>query len=56
MGEACEHREHWYLDQLAILAEAAVPGTVTETRRAMAPLNRQLARLRNRPGKKWRQE
>ena len=50
IAEACEDREDWYLDQIAAIAERALPGTVKATRRAMAPLNSQLARLKKRPG------
>ncbi len=47
---ACEHREDWYNDQIALIAESAAPGTAQETMRRMGPLKRQLVRLRHRPG------
>jgi hypothetical protein len=47
---ACEHREDWYHDQIAMIAEGAAPGTAKATRRLMGPLLRQLGRLRHRPG------
>ena len=45
---ACHHREDWYRDQIALIAESATPGKVA--RRRMGPLLRQLVRLRHRPG------
>jgi len=54
VAAACEAREEWLADQILAIAETATPGTVTATRQRMAPLNRQLARLRHRPGWKRR--
>lgn len=54
VAEACTFREDWYLEQLVRIAEAATPGTVGRARRAMAPLNAQLVRLKKRPGWKSR--
>jgi transposase-like protein len=50
VAQACEHREDWYLDQITLIAEAAGPGNLAAARRRMAPLTRQLARLKHRPG------
>lgn len=50
VDDACEERNHWYMDQIEAIAARAVPGAVGETRKAMAPLNAQLARLQKRPG------
>jgi len=50
VARACEDREDWYMDQIALLAEAATPGNLTAVRRRMGPLKRQLVRLRHRPG------
>jgi hypothetical protein len=47
---ACHHREDWYRDQIAMIAETATPGNVKAVRRQMGPLLRQLVRLRHRPG------
>jgi hypothetical protein len=54
IAQACEDREHWYREHILAIAETAAVGTVTATRRAMAPWTKQMTRLRNRPGKKWR--
>lgn len=50
VARACEHREHWYLDQIHMI-EIAVPGGTRETRRLTAPFRKQLTRLRKRPGR-----
>jgi len=54
IAQACQDREHWYRDQILMIAETAIPGTVTATRRRMAPLIGRLSRLRRRPGDKRR--
>jgi len=54
VARACEDREDWHTDQIFAIAQTAVPGTVTATRRLMAPLNSQLVRLKKRPGWKRR--
>jgi len=51
---ACEAREEWLADQVLAIEMTATPGTVTAMRRRLAPLNRQIARLRHRPGWKRR--
>jgi terminase small subunit-like protein len=53
IAQACDDRQHWYLDQIAEIAEAVTPGTVKETRQRMSPLTRRLGQLSQRPGKKW---
>ena len=52
VARACEDREDWYNDQLVLIAEAAGagPGGLAAAKRRGAPLARQLARLRHRPG------
>lgn len=50
---ACEDREDWYLDRMVDIVEAR-GGATPAARRAASGLSRQLARLRNRPGK-WGQ-
>jgi hypothetical protein len=50
---ACDDREDWYADQLGMIADRAAALGAREARRRMAPLSRQLASLKNRPGKKW---
>jgi hypothetical protein len=49
VAEACEFREDWYDDQIAMVAERTPPGPVRQMERAIGPLKRQLVRLRNRP-------
>lgn len=46
---ACEHREHWYEDQIQMASEAAGPADLI-ARRRIGRLKRQLTRLRHRPG------
>ena len=46
---ACQERELWYLDRVLEIVER-MPGGLAATRRAIAPLNSQRARLRKRPG------
>jgi hypothetical protein len=46
MQIACAHRDHMLMDDLMILAGAAGPGTVGETRRLMAPVSARLGNLR----------
>jgi hypothetical protein len=53
IAQACDDREGWYADRLQMIAEDVRRLGVAETRRRMAPLSRQLARLKNRPGKRW---
>jgi hypothetical protein len=53
IAQACDHREDWYADQLQMIADEADRLGLPEARRRMAPLSRQLARLKNRPGKRW---
>jgi hypothetical protein len=50
VAAACEDREDWYCDQIAMIAETVTPGTAQAARQRMVPLLRQLARLRHRPG------
>jgi hypothetical protein len=47
---ACDQREDWFLDQIQLIADEAVPGDLARARAQIAPLRRQLARLRHRPG------
>ena len=49
MRLACAHRDAWLIDQLQVLAERAVPGTVKEVKAMMAPISQRLGRMR-RPG------
>lgn len=53
IAQACDHREDWYADQLLEIADDADRLGVAEARRRMAPLERQLGRLTQRPGKRW---
>jgi len=53
IAQACDHREDWYNDQLQMIADDADRIGLPEVRRRSAPIARQLARLRNRPGKRW---
>src|SRR5689334_9430300 len=53
VAEACEHREDWYLEQ-QFEAERRALATATSmraVRKAGAPYARQMARLKNRPGR-----
>ena len=54
MAQACADREDWFHDQILEIAEAVRPGKVGAARKAMAPLNAQLVRLKKRPGWKAR--
>ena len=54
IAQACDWREDWYTDQMQIIAEEAQDLGVTEARRRVAPLSRQLGRLGQRPGMKGR--
>ena len=54
VAQACEDREDWYHDQIMMIAEAVRPGGVGAARKAMAPLNARLVRLKKRPGWKAR--
>jgi hypothetical protein len=53
IAQACDHRQDWYADQLLEIADDADRLGVAEARRRMAPLERQLGRLTQRPGKRW---
>uniref|UniRef100_UPI0025D99514 terminase small subunit-like protein n=1 Tax=uncultured Phenylobacterium sp. TaxID=349273 RepID=UPI0025D99514 len=50
VAQACVDREDWYRDQLLEIAMGVERGGVGAARRAMAPLNAQLVRLKKRPG------
>lgn len=54
VARACEDREDWYHDRILDIAERVRPGGVMAARKAMAPLNAQLVRLKKRPGWKAR--
>jgi hypothetical protein len=56
VARACEVREHWYDDQMFEIAMQAPVIGVREARRRMAPLSKQLTRLRKRPGWKRRRD
>ena len=51
VAQACEWREEWYCDQIALLAEQATPGNLGELKRRVGHLKGQLGRLRRRPTK-----
>lgn len=51
---ACEHRAFWYEDQMAEVVARGGFSTVREMRRALAPLSKQMTRLRKHPGWKRR--
>ena len=50
VAEACEVREDWYGDQMYEIAMQAPVIGARAARQAMAPLSKQLTRLRKRPG------
>lgn len=54
VAQACVDREDIYHDRILAIAEAVRPGGVGAARKAMAPLNAQLVRLKKRPGWKAR--